>query len=169
MRGKKLLLIMATGAALAAGCARPAAEAPKVDLAAEAQAVRDRSAAWLQMAQSRDAAGIANSVYAANAVTLFDGNISHGAAEIQARMEAENAATPSSSIVWSTTDVQVAGSGDLAYELGTFTFDADGAGEGAATSGEFVTVWTKSDGSWRAVADAGTARKAAEAAAPAGG
>ena len=169
MRGRKLLLIAAACAGLAAGCAKPAPEAPAVDLAAEAQAVRDRSAAWLQMAQAKDTAGIANDVYAANAVTLFDGDISHGTAEITARMEAENAATPASSISWTTSDVQVASSGDLAYETGSFTFDPDGDGEAAAANGEFVTVWSKADGSWRAVADAGTARKAAEAAAPAGG
>jgi ketosteroid isomerase-like protein len=167
MHGRKLFLIAAACAGLAAGCAKPAPEAPAVDVAAEAQAVRDRSSAWLQMAQARDFAGIANTVYATNAVTMFDGNISHGTAEILANGEAENAATPDSTIEWSTTDVQVAQSGELAYELGTFNFDPDGAGDAAAVTGEYVTVWTKTDGTWHAVVDAGTARKAA--AAPAGG
>ena len=163
MRGRTMILIAAACAGLVAGCAKPAPEAPAVDLAAVAQAVRDRSAAWLQLAVAKDAAGIANDMYAANAVTLFDGDISHGTAEILARMEAENAAMPNASIEFATTDVQVAGSGDLAYELGTFTFDPDGAGVAPANSGEYVTVWTKADGTWRSVADAGTARKAAEA------
>ncbi len=167
MRGQRLLLIVAACAGLAAGCTKPAPEAPVVDLAAEAQAVRDRSAAWLQMAQARDFAGIANDMYAADAATMFDGNISHGTAEILASSEADNAKTPDSTIEWSTTSVQVAGSGDFAYELGSFTFDPDGAGDAAAATGEYVTVWTKADGGWRAVVDAGTARKAATA--PAGG
>ena len=164
---KCAMLLVATG--LMTGCAKPAPEAPAIDLAAEAQAVRDRSAAWLKMEQAHDAAGIASGVFAADAVTLFDGDISHGAAEIQAAMEGNYAKLPAEATSsWTTTDVQVAASGDLAYELGTFSFDADGAGEKAANEGEYVTVWTKADGSWRAAADAGTARKAAETAAPAG-
>jgi uncharacterized protein (TIGR02246 family) len=163
------MLVAAACGALAAGCAKPAPEAPAVDLAAEAQAVRDRSAAWMQLAQAKDAAGIVNGVYTADAVTLFDGNIRKGTAELQAGMEAEFTAMPGATISWTTSSVNVAASGDLAYELGSFSFDPDGAGEAAAQEGEFVTVWTKADGTWRAAADSGTARKAAEAAAPAGG
>jgi ketosteroid isomerase-like protein len=164
-----MILIATACAALAAGCAKPAPEAPAIDLAADAQAVRDRSAAWLQMAQAKDVAGIVNGVMTANAVAMFDGDIRKGAAELQAGMEADNAAAPNASISWTTNDVQVAASGDLAYELGSFTFDPDGDGETAAVNGEFVTVWTKVDGTWRAAVDSGTARKAAQAAAPAGG
>ncbi len=163
MRGRKLILTAAACAALTTGCAQKAPEGAAVDLAAEAQAVRDRSAAWLQLAVAKDVVGIVNDVYTSNAVTLFDGNIRKGSAELQAGMEADNADAPNASISWSTTEVQVAKSGDFAYELGTFTFDPDGADAAPAVTGEFVTVWSKADGSWRAVADAGTIRKAAEA------
>lgn len=160
------MLAAAAAAALAAGCAQKAPEAPAVDLATEAQAVRDRSAAWLQMAQAKDAAGIANGVYAADAVTMYDGKILKGPAALQADMEAEIAATPNATISWTTNDVKVAASGDLAYELGAFTFDPDGAETKPATTGEFVTVWSKVDGTWRAVVDAGTMMKAAAVPAP---
>ena len=163
MRGRQLMLAAAACSALAAGCAQKAPQAPAVDLAAEAQAVRDRSAAWLQMAQAKDAAGIANGVYASDAVTMYDGKILKGPAALQADMEAEGAATPNSTISWTTNDVKVAASGDLAYELGAFSFDPDGAGAKPASSGEFVTVWTKTDGTWRAAVDAGTQMKAAAA------
>lgn len=168
MRVMKSTSALLLAAGLAAGCAKPAPETPAIDLAAEAQAIRDRSAAWLQLAQAKDAAGVANGMYTADAVTLFDGEISHGTAEIQARMEADNAKSPDATITWSTTDVQLAASGDLAYELGTWTYDADGDGPAAATNGEYVTVWTKADGSWRAAVDAGTSAKAPEAAAAGG-
>jgi ketosteroid isomerase-like protein len=164
-----MILVAAACAALAAGCAKPAPQAPAIDLAAEAQAVRDRSAAWLQLAQAKDVTGIVNGVLTADSVALFDGNIRKGTAELQAGMEAENAKMPNSTISWTTNHVHVAASGDLAYELGSFTFDPDGDGEATAANGEFVTVWTKTDGSWRAAVDSGTARKLAEAAAPAGG
>lgn len=169
MSGRILMLAAAAGAALAMGCAQKAPEAPVVDLAAEAQAVSDRSAAWMQMAQAKDAAGIASGIFTADAVTIGDGEIHKGMADIQADMEANNAKSPDSTISWATTGVQVAQSGDLAYELGTFSYDSDGAGDAAAADGEYVTVWTKADGTWRAAVDSGTVRKAAEAATPAGG
>ena len=169
MRGQKLMLVAAACVALAAGCAKPAPEAPAVDLAAEAQAVRDRSAAWMALAQAKDAAGIASGILATNAITMYDGVINEGAAAAQATFEANFAAKPNSTISWTTDEVHVAASGDLAYELGTRTDDADGAGEAAPTTGRYVTVWTKVDGTWRAVVDAGTTPKPAEATAPAGG
>lgn len=153
-------------ALFASGCAP---RAPAVDLAAEEQAVRDRSAEWMKLAQAKDAAGIANGVYTADAITLFDGQIRHGTAEIQASMEAEMAATPNSTLTWTTGNVRVSASGDMAYETGSWTFDPDGDGEQPAMSGEFVTVWVKSDGTWRAAADAGTSPKADEPAEPAAG
>lgn len=145
------------------GCAQPQPSEPAIDLAAEAQAVKDRSAEWLALAQARDAAGIA-ALYMADGVTLFDGELRHGVAEIQAAMEADFAANAASTVSWTTHHVHVAASADLAYELGSFTYDVDGEGEAAPVSGEYVTVWVKSDGAWRAAADAGTVAKPAEAA-----
>lgn len=152
--------VLAT-AALMFGCAQPQPAEPTVDVAAEAQAIRDRSAEWLQLAVAHDAAGIANGMYTADAVTLFDGDMNHGPAEIQASMEADTASNPDSTIAWSTSHVHVAASGDLGYELGSFAFDPDGVGEAPSATGEYVTVWVKTDGVWRAAADAGTASKPA--------
>ena len=166
----RILVLGAIAAALlATGCAKKEPEAPAVDLAAEAQAVRDRSAEWMKLAQAKDAAGIASGILATNVVTMYDGVINEGAAAFQATSEANFAARPNSTISWVTDEVHVAASGDLAYELGTGTDDVDGEGEAAPTTGRYVTVWTKADGTWRAVVDAGTTPKPAEAAAPAGG
>lgn len=163
MRQLNWLAAALAATVLASGCG---AKAPAVDVAAEAQAVRDRSAEWLTLAQAKDAAGIASGVYTQDAVTMFDGSIRHGAAEIQAGMEKENTGMPDSTIAWTTSDVRVSSSGDMAYETGSWTFDPDGDGEQPAMSGEFVTVWVKADGVWRAAADAGTSPKAEEAPAP---
>ena len=163
MRGRTLMLVAAACGVLAAGCAKPAPEAPAVDLAAEEQAVRDRSMEWLKLATAKDAAGIASGILATNVVTLYDGVINEGAAAFQAATEANYAARPNATGTWTTDEVHVAASGDLAYELGTSTEDADGDGEAAPTTGRYVTVWTKADGTWRAVVDAGTVLKPAEA------
>ena len=162
MRVMKYACALFLTTVLAAGCAKPAAEAPAVDLAAEAQAVRDRSAAWLQMSHAKDISGLVNDIYTANAVSMFDGEVRKGSAVIRASEETR-LAPPDQTFSWSATDVQVAKSGDLAYELGSFWFDTDGAGEQPVISGEYVVVWTKADGTWRVAVESSTAVKPPEA------
>lgn len=154
MQIRRMILTAAALMALAAGCAKSGG--PVVDLAAEEQAIRDRSAEWLKLAVAEDVAGIVGGVYLPDAETLFDGEARNGTAEIQAGMEKEMAAHPDSTISWTTTAVHVDPAGTMAWESGTWTFDADGAGEGAAVSGGFVTVWSKVDGTWRVAADTGS-------------
>jgi ketosteroid isomerase-like protein len=150
------MLAAAAGAALSMGCTQEVPEMPAVDLAAEAQAVRNRSAAWEQMAHANDIVGLVNDIYTANAVSMFDGDIRKGSAEIRASEETRLAA-PEQTFSWRATDVQVARSGDLAYELGSFWFDTDGAGDNPRVSGEYVAVWTKADGTWRVAVESSTA------------
>jgi ketosteroid isomerase-like protein len=144
-------------------CAAPPAEEPGVDLVAEAQAVRDASAAWLMAAQARDGATM-DGLFAANITTIFDGTIHEGIAAVQASREEEWASEPDATVNWTTTDVGVAASGDLAYERGHWTSDPDGAGEAPEEHGEYLTVWKKIDGQWKALYDAGTVVKAEEGA-----
>jgi uncharacterized protein (TIGR02246 family) len=163
----RLIAAALAGGLILAGCAAKKEEAPAVDLAAEEQAIRARSAEWLAAAQAKDVAATM-SVFAPDAITLFDGEIRRGAAEIQAGQEKEIADAPDAQVTWTTTAVTVAGSGDLAWETGEVASDSDGAGPEAAKSGAFSTVWKKIDGAWRVVADAGTmSAPATEAAAPA--
>ncbi len=160
----RILIAAFAATLLAAGCAKPQEEpkdeamaaAPAVDVAAEEQAIRDRSAQWMNYANAKDAATIANEVYAPDAITAYDGNVHHGSAEIQSAMEKDTADSPNAVISWTTSAVTVANSGDLAWETGDIYFDPDGDGKKPATTGTFVTVWAKIDGKWRAVADAGT-------------
>lgn len=161
---------------LLAGCAKPqeeakeepAAAAPAIDLAAEEQAIRTRSAEWMNFANAKDSATIANDVYAPDAITIFDGTVRRGTAEILAGTQQDFADRPNGVVSWTTDRVRMASSGDLAVEFGSLTIDPDGDGKKPATRGTFVTVWAKSDGAWRSIADAGTdSEKTAEAAAPA--
>jgi uncharacterized protein (TIGR02246 family) len=169
MNMRMLVTAMVAGIVLA-GCAAKKDEAPAapvIDLAAEEQAVRTRSAEWLAASQAKDIAGTMT-VFAPDAVTMFDGEIRRGTSEIQAGIEKEQAEAPDSQTNWTTSAVTVAASGDLAWETGDLTTDDDGAGPRPAKSGAFSTVWKKVDGAWRVIADAGTmVEPAAEAAAPA--
>jgi uncharacterized protein (TIGR02246 family) len=167
----RYLSALAIAAALfATGCAKkeepivePVAEAPAVDLAAEEQAIRNRSGEWMNYANSKDAASIANGIFAPDAILIADEKAHRGSAAIQAAMEAEMKASPDALVSWSSDQVRVADSGDLAVETGSFNFDPDGAGKKPAIKGSFVTAWAKVDGQWRAITDAGGENAAAVA------
>lgn len=167
MKKYMLLAALLTTTLFATGCEKakeeikeakeePKAAAPAVDLAAEEQAIRNRSAEWMNYANAKDAATIANDVYASDAITAYDGTVRRGTAEILAGANKDFAARPNSVISWTSDQVRVASSGDLALEIGSLTLDPDGEGKKPATRGAFVTVWAKVDGKWRPIADAGT-------------
>ncbi|NJD17978.1 MAG: DUF4440 domain-containing protein [Gemmatimonadetes bacterium] len=139
------LMTLALGA-----CAQPPA-APVVDLAAEEQAIRAASAAWLAAAQSKD--------WASAAANFADDGIAYpdhkdpvvGPVANRAAMESQWAGTPNATITWTTTKVVVAASGDLAYEMGSFVL----ANEGEEDRGNYVTVWKKTAAAWKVAADIG--------------
>ena len=151
MSGRELfsifVLLAATGLI---SCQAPAPEPvePVIDVAEEAQAIRTISMQWLRAAQERDGAAV-DAVFAPDAVSIFDGEVHEGIEELRAEREAQWAENPSASVSWSTTTVEVAASGDLAYERGSWTFDPDGEGDAAEEQGEYVTVYRKTDGQWR--------------------
>ncbi|MEX2149788.1 MAG: nuclear transport factor 2 family protein [Steroidobacteraceae bacterium] len=155
MNERKLILAAAAMLAIVAGCAQKS-EVSAVDLAAEEKAIWDRSAEWMTLAQAKDAAAIANTVFLPDAITVFEGRVRKGSAEIQAGMEKEYSDMPDATLAWTTDSVKLASSGDLAWETGAWTLDPDGAGEAAPISGSFVTVWSRVDGVWRVAADSGS-------------
>jgi len=170
----RALAAAVSAAILLSGCAakkeEPPAEPakPAVDVAAEEQAIRTRSGEWMNYMNAHDTESLA-SVYAPDVISIYDGNVTKGASNIQAGIGEEMKANPKAVFNWTSDAVHVAESGDLAYETGSIHVDLDGAdGKKAGTDGSFVTVWQKMDGTWRVVADAGTenAKKPKDAAAP---
>lgn len=153
LRSRHFVIVLAV-VALAA-CAAPQPQQPAVDVAAEAQAVRDASAAWLAATQARDAAAI-DALMDANVTTIFDGEVNEGLDAVRAKREEEWNEYPDGVVSWTTTDVGVSASGDLAYERGEWSFDPDGPGEGPQVDGAYLTVWKKTDGQWKVIYDAGT-------------
>lgn len=138
-----------------AACAPPADQAPAVDLAAEAAAVEAVSMQWLEAAQARDL-DAATALFADDAVFFERGEGSTvGLAAIRADIEEGWAANPDFDLSWSTTSVNVASAGDMAWERGSWTYDPDGAGEAGSMTGEYVTIYKKVDGVWKVASDIG--------------
>jgi len=142
-------LIWLAGLTAIAGCAQPK---PAVDPTAEAQAVRDASAAWLAASQAKDWT-TSSAVFAPDGIA-YPGHQDPlvGPAAIQAYYEADAAKNPNGSISWTTDDVLVAASGDLAMEIGSWVY-SDGGKE--VDRGKYVTNWKKVDGAWKVAADVG--------------
>ena len=164
MSTRNLLALTLATALLATACAKkeePKAEAPAepaapvVDLAAEEQAIRNRSGEWMNYANSRDAASIATKIFASDGVLIADEKAHKGTAAVQAAMEAEMKANPKSLVTWTSDQVRVSTGGDFAMENGSFNFDPDGDGKKPAVQGSFATTWAKVDGEWRVLSDAG--------------
>jgi uncharacterized protein (TIGR02246 family) len=54
---------------------------------------------------------------------------------------------------WGSSEVRVAGSGELAYELGTYSLSFDGPAKRTEDLGKYIVVWRKDGTSWKIVAD----------------
>jgi len=172
MSTRALLAMTLATALLATACAKkdePKAEAsaepaaPVVDLAAEEQAIRNRSGEWMNYANSKDAASMATKMYAPDGVLIADDKAYKGAAAIQAKYEEDIKKTPDAVISWTSDQVRVSSDGDMAVEYGSFSMDPDGDGKKPAVQGSFATTWSKVDGEWRVLSDAGGENVAAPA------
>lgn len=136
---------------------------PAVDLAAEEQAIRNRSGEWMNYVNSRDSAAIANGMFAPDGVVIMNGKAYKGQAAVQAAFDAEMKANPKALISWTSDQIRVSDSGDFAIENGNYTFDPDGDGKKPAVQGSFATTWAKIDGEWRVLSDAAGANAEAPA------
>jgi uncharacterized protein (TIGR02246 family) len=143
--------------ALSAACAQtPPEPAPAPDTrAADEAAIRAASEQWAEAAKGTDPAKF-TSYYTSDALLMFDGMpVVSGKAAIDP-LAADMMKDPSFALTFTTTKVEVARSGDLAYELGTWqmTSTDPASKKPATTKGDFVTVWKKqADGSWKCAVD----------------
>jgi len=142
---------------LVAACATQTT--PAVDVAAEEQAIRARSMAWLDAARARDAAG-EGAVFADDGVALRANNDPIiGPAAFTAWATADRASNPQSVVNWTVDQVVVAASGDIAYEIGTYQLTGLGPDGSGDDTGRYVTVWKKVNGEWKVAADVGSTTK----------
>jgi uncharacterized protein (TIGR02246 family) len=166
MRKFDLMLVLAPCALAAmtvfSGCStgtgdqpKPQATAQPADTrAADEAAIRAASAAWSEAATARDL-DKSLAVYTEDAVQMSPkGPAVHGKDAIR-KGWTQMFATPGRGLSFQTTAVEVARSGDLAYETGTYDFVAtDQKGKTIDEKGKYVVAWKKqSDGSWKAAVD----------------
>jgi uncharacterized protein (TIGR02246 family) len=122
--------------------------------AADEAAIRVASAAWSQASVAKDL-DKAVSFYTDDAVQMSPKAPATKGKENIRKNWAPMLAMPGPGLSFQTTTVEVARSGDIAYETGTYDFaTADKKGKTSDEKGKYVVVWKKqSDGSWKAAVD----------------
>jgi uncharacterized protein (TIGR02246 family) len=146
-------------AILLAGCT-PATPPPPPDTrAADAKAIQDLEAAWLQTYPTKDVEKI-TAFYADDASAFMTGMpVVNGKANIANTLK-PFLADKNFSFTFSTDKVVVSKSGDLAYTQGSYamTYTDPKVKKAVSEKGKFVEVYMKqADGSWKDVADIGNA------------
>ncbi|HXZ11657.1 MAG TPA: SgcJ/EcaC family oxidoreductase [Candidatus Sulfotelmatobacter sp.] len=157
LRSRSVVLSLALlSLAFAAGCAsepqKPAA--PPDTRKADEAAIRAASAEWSKASEAKDLEKSV-SYYADDAVFLVDkGALVKGKDAI--RLAWKDALAPEApTLTFATTYVEVARSGDIGYEYGTYDLTTPSKkGPPKVDKGKYATVWKKqADGNWKAIVD----------------
>ncbi|MGA8144406.1 MAG: SgcJ/EcaC family oxidoreductase [Candidatus Acidiferrales bacterium] len=158
-RFRSFLLFLAAlfAISITVACAQQTAQkpaAPPDTRKADEAAIRTASADWSKASQAKDL-DKATSYYADDAIFFVNnGAMVKGKDAIKMAWKQE-LATPGAELTFETAYVEVARSGDLAYEYGTYDEKTEvRKGKVKDEKGKYVVVWKKQpNGEWKAVAD----------------
>jgi uncharacterized protein (TIGR02246 family) len=153
----KILLALFLTTIFSAACSNQSAQAPAAPpdtRKADEAAIRAASAEWSKAAQAKDL-DKSMSYYAEDSTYLSDkGAMVKGRNSIRMVWK-EMLAEPGAGLTFTATSVEVARSGDLAYEYGTYDLvTEEKKGKPTDEKGKYLVVWKKQpDGSWKAAVD----------------
>lgn len=135
----------------AAFCAMAQPKAGPAAQSTEEKAIRAEAAAWFK---SKDAATFV-SFYAADATVLPPGGAAISGTQKITEYWAGFFKQPGLSLTGGPVAIEIAKSGEVAYERGTFKMTVnDAAGKPTTSAGKYVVVWRKqADGKWKAHTD----------------
>ena len=147
-----LLVSCQTEPAEQTGATEEAAATDAATVRTEIEAIADR----FEQALLAEDAGTIGTMYAEDAVALPPGAPrAEGSPAIESMFASWFEQVPApEGFTLTTDDVQLAGSGDIAYEIGTYTSRGTSpAGEAYDETGKYVVVWKNVDGEWKIAAD----------------
>lgn len=117
------------------------------------RAIAAQNRQWLQAIQQKDTAAI-RSLMAPGTVALPPNGPAMDGPDAVVGLWGNLVGMPGLKLDFSTKDLVVAASGDLAVETGTWTMQADGQnGEPMNDNGKYVVVWQKVGSQWKVLRD----------------
>lgn len=155
-RSRSYVLLMAALFTMnfVAACSNEKPAPPPDTRAADEAAIRANVVAWSQASQAKDV-NKALSFYADDAIQMPDrAELIKGKENMRKDWE-QMLAMPGPGLSFATTGVEVARSGDIAYEYGTYDFATkDKKGQIHDEKGKYLVAWKKqADGSWKVAVD----------------
>jgi ketosteroid isomerase-like protein len=149
---------------LASGCNQ---QTPADTRAADAQTIRDLDTQWSKAVGAHDLDGTVS--YYSDDASVLAPNAPIATTKEAIRAGWAASASPGVDLSFQPTKVEVASSGDMAYDVGTYAVSMkDAQGNPVTDHGKYVAVWKKqADGKWKAVADTWNSDLPVAAAAPA--
>jgi uncharacterized protein (TIGR02246 family) len=148
-----VLVFAAIATFLVEGCG---SRAPKDTRAEDEATIRAYSATASEAARTKDVDKVA-SFYADDALAFSNYSATTTTKEAM-RADLRNAFSVPGTISWKTSAIEVARSGDLAYEHGRYTYTTtEKDGKSKTQTGNYLLVWRKSPGGdWRIAVDTDT-------------
>jgi uncharacterized protein (TIGR02246 family) len=138
-----------------AGCAQPPAEPAKsaADPAKEEAAIRATDDQWQASIKARDAAKAA-SFWADDAQVILPGTGVMTGRAVFNKFAEDAFKDKNFNITWKTEKIEVAQSGDLAYQTATETVSSTQGKKVMTSQARGIVIWKKQgDGSWKAIVD----------------
>jgi len=146
---RALAIVCVVGLALVSACAAPPLA---VDTQKEEQAIRALDADWNAAIAKKDLDAIVN-LYAADGATMWpDAPASRGSAAIRAAW-VELMKTPGITGIIVVDRIQVAQSGDVAFDEGHVNLEVDTPQGRAKETVKYLVGWKKVDGTWKVAYD----------------
>jgi ketosteroid isomerase-like protein len=132
----------------------PSPAAADSSVEADSASIRTEAEAWFKAIDAKDLEKTL-SFYASDAQYLSAGRPAATTADARRKLWIEDFGTPGFSSDEATTQIEVARSGDLAYQRGTYVATMQNErGQMTKSTGKFVVVWKKqSDHRWKAIID----------------
>lgn len=162
-------LVLLSIALMVGGCASQREAGPrdaqKVDVSKEEAAIRATDAQWAQAVKAKDAERAA-SFWSNDASIVMPGAPPVQGKDAIRKFVADAFKSPEFSVTWETSKIEVAGSGDLAYQTAhdTVTY-RDAKNKLVTEKNNAIVIWKKqADGTWKAQVDMWTPAAAANAA-----
>lgn len=135
---------------LLAGCA----DAPRVDTLAEADLIRELDVQWQAAVDAKDIEACLG-FYAPDAMQMPANSPAFVGTEAIRNWYESWLLEPGVSNSFEPEVIEVAASGDLAYDRGTYRFVVEAPEGRVEDVGKYVVIWKKINGEWKVMADIG--------------